>query len=129
MAFSVPSQADRPRCCQSIHVRALVTGGHRAEFGVAAARSVREIDGTYARAAIGARVAAGVVIGVLDAVEKPPRGGGLTLLVAGKGAVSETGIVISFDAKRIARANGLGRRGANHRQSADGKQRQKNVTQ
>src|SRR5712675_303380 len=102
MAFSVSFASKQARCCQSIHVRALGTQGHRAEFRVAAARLVRGIDGTYARAAIAAPVAAGVVIGVLDAVEKPPRRGGLTLLVARKGAVGETRIIIALNAKRIA---------------------------
>src|SRR6202022_2785485 len=99
-----------------------------AELRVVAARSVRGIDRPYARAAIAARLAAGVVIGVLDAVEKPPRSGGLTLLVARKGAVAETRIFIALNAKRIAGANGLGRRGADHRQSAGGQQSQNYVT-
>src|ERR1700730_10219845 len=100
----------------------------RAEFRVVAARSVRGIDRPYARAAIAARFAAGVVIGVLDAVEKPPRSGCLTLLVARKRAIAEAGIFIALNAKRIAGADGLGRRAANHRQSTGGQQSQNDVT-
>src|ERR1700694_5505910 len=68
------SQADKHRYCQSIHVRALAATA--ASRGI----SVRGIDGTCAMAAITARVAAGVVIGILDAVEKSSRSAGLTLL-------------------------------------------------
>ena len=58
------------------------------------ARSVRRIDGPHARTAIGTRVGiAGVEIGILDAIEKPPRSGGLTLLIAVEGAVAETRVL------------------------------------
>src|ERR1700694_1251977 len=80
-------------------------------------------------AAIGARIAiAGVVIGIFDAVESPPRGGRLTLLLAREGAVAQGWIIPASKAKRIAGADGLGRRAANHRQSTGGQQSQNDVT-
>src|SRR5260370_40524734 len=85
--------------------------------------SVRGIDRAHAiAAAIAARIGivAGVVVGILHAVEKPPRGGGLTLFVAREGAVGETWIFVALNAKRIAGANGLGRRTTNDSQSARG---------
>src|SRR6267378_1976852 len=88
---------------------------HRRPPGI----SIRGIDGTYARTAIAAGIkSARVVIGIRDAVEKSSRSGGLTLLVAGKGAVAETRIIIALNAKRITASDGFGRHGANHGQSA-----------
>src|ERR1700682_6131547 len=114
-----------------VNSRSRVGGAGRVtlNFG-AAARSVRGIDGTYARAAIAARIeiATWVVIGILDAVEKSSRSGGLTLLIARKGAVGETRKIIALNAEGIAGANGLGRRAARHRQSARGQQSQDQVT-
>src|SRR5712692_7529350 len=125
IAISVPawtavfsSQADRPRSFTSIHVRAL------------RGLSVRGIDGANARTAIAARVeiAAKVVIGIRDAVEKSSRSACLALLVARKGAVAETRIIVALNAKGIAGANGLGGHAARHRQAARRQQSQNCVT-
>src|SRR5258705_13414905 len=106
------SQADRPRCFTSIHVRALA----QASRGI----SIRGIDGTYARTAIAARIetAARVVIGIRDAIEKSSRSGGLTLLITRKGAVAETRKLIALNAKGITASDCPGRRGAKHGQAA-----------
>src|SRR5713101_1059940 len=80
------------------------------------ARSVRRVDGPYAVAAvIGARIGlAGIVIGIFHTIEKPPRSGGLTLLIACEGAVAEARILVALNAKRIAGANSRSWRGADH---------------
>src|ERR1700704_4552934 len=85
----------------------------------AAARSVGGIDRTDARAAIAAGIGiAGVVIRVLDAVEKPPRRAGLALLIAREGAVAQARIFVALNAEGVAAADGLGRCGADHGQPA-----------
>src|SRR5450755_4581303 len=72
---------------------------HR-EFRPPVSMSVRGIDRTYAGVAIGARigVAAGVVEGIRDTLQMPPRRGGLALLVAGESAVAQARIVVASNA-------------------------------
>src|SRR6266404_7055298 len=104
-------RADRRRCFTSIHVRALAARASRCFL-------IGGIDGTYTRTAVAARIkVARVVIGISDAVEKSSRSGGLTLLVARKGAVAETRKLIALNAKRITASDGPGRRAAKHGQS------------
>src|SRR5205807_6681354 len=91
-------------------------------------QSVSGIDRTSARAAIATRIGtAGDVVRILDAVEKAPRRGGLTLLVARKGAVAETRIVVALNTIRVAGADSLGWRGADHCQPGHGHQSQNYV--
>src|SRR5258708_4170123 len=93
---------------------------HR-RISLVAARSVSGIDRTSAAAAVGGArgvIFAGVVVGILDAVEIPSRRGGLTLLVAVPDAVAEARIVVALKTKRMARANGFSCPAADHRQAA-----------
>src|SRR6478735_2833585 len=91
--------------------------------------SIRGIDGTNARSAIAARIKpARVVIGIRDAVEKSSRSAGLTLRIAGKGAVAETRKLIALNAERIAASDGFGRHGAKHGQSAGHQHSQNCIT-
>src|SRR5882672_1212309 len=93
------------------------------------ARSVGGIDRTDPRAAIAAGIGiAGVVKGVLDAVEKPPRRAGLALLITCEGAVAQPRIFVALNAERVAAADGLGRRGADHRHPARRQHAQNDVT-
>src|SRR5512139_93425 len=107
--------------------RASCAGRIAGNSGVARVSAIPiRIDGSDATGAtIGARIviAAGAVIGILDAVEKPPRSDGLALLVARVAAIAQSWRVIALQTKRIARADRLGRRGAQDRQSARGQQR------
>jgi len=127
IAFSVPAStgvfASRQAPLLSVNSRSRVGGAHGSR-GI----SIRGIDGTYTRATIAARIATRVVKGILDAVEKSSRCGGLALLVARKGAVTETRKFIALNAKRVAGADSLCRRAANHRQSTGGQQSKSDVT-
>src|SRR6266436_2342623 len=111
---AVFSSLSRQAALLQVNSRSRV-GGAGASRGI----SVRGKDGTYARTAVAARIkAARVEIRIRDAVEKSSRSAGLTLLVARKGAVAETRIIIALNAEGITGANGLGRRRAKHDQSA-----------
>jgi hypothetical protein len=67
-------------------------------------------------------VAAGVVEGILDTLQIPPRRGGLALLATGESAVAQARIIVALNAEGIAGADRPGRRAANPRQSARGQQ-------
>src|SRR6267378_4278289 len=77
---------------------------------------------------IGLQLRFGVEIGVGVAIGIPAGGRRLALLVARKGAVTETRKFIALNAKRIAGADSLCRRAANHRQSTGGQQSKSDVT-
>ena len=57
-------------------------------------------------ALVAVRLAAGIVIGIGDAIKTPPRSGGLTLLVAGEGAIAQARKFVALNAKGIAGADG-----------------------
>src|ERR1700694_5984980 len=79
---------------------------------------VRGIDRAHARAGISARigVAAGVVEGIFDTLQIPPRRGGRALLVTGERAVAQSRIFVALDAEGIAGADRPRRCVANHHQ-------------
>src|ERR1700759_5290470 len=62
-----------------------------------------------------------------NAGQKPPRCAGLTLLIAGEGAVAETRKFVALQAERIAATHGLGGREPRRRQSAGGQQSQEDA--